>query len=400
MSEEAPMSVTEQQWRLETPGHDGWARTARPDDPNKYFILSTDCHAIEPRDWLTSRIDPQYFDRLPRIEVNDKGETVMIVENNRPLKIKKSTTNWDPEDLERNRSGATPEGRVADQDRDGIDVEVVFPNKGLPGFNSNDAEFSLAMCRAWNDWAHETYWDFRHRILPMAMVPTLDVNNAVAEIQRVTELGFRGITIPCKPVYGPTGMDARNYNQPEFEPLWSAIEDVDLPLTIHVSTGRDPRASTGPGGAVVNYAVHCCAASLEPVANLCASGVLERHPRLRFATIEAGIGWVPWLLEAMDEAFYKHHMWAQPRLPEPPSFYYRRQGFSSFGEDSSGLHLAVDHDLVDNFMWANDYPHHEGTWPHSAPAIERTMGHLTDDQRAKILGGNAARFFNIPLTSS
>ena len=78
--------------------------------------------------------------------------------------------------------------------------------------------------------------------------------------------------------------------QPEFEPLWAAIADTGLPLTIHVSTGRDPRAASGPGGAIVNYAVHCCAASQEPVANLCASGVLERHVYLKFATIEAGIG--------------------------------------------------------------------------------------------------------------
>ena len=118
---------------------------------------------------------------------------------------------------------------------------------------------------------------------------------------------------------------------------------------------------------------------------------------MRFATIEAGIGWVPWLLTAMDEAFLKHHMWVRPKLPELPSSYFRRQGFASFGEDEPGLDLAEEHDLVDNFMWANDYPHHEGTWPHSAEAVERTMGQLSDDTRAKILGGNAARFFNITV---
>ena len=235
------------------------------------------------------------------------------------------------------------------------------------------------------------------RILPMAQIPTLDVDAAVKEVQRVAKLGFKGLTIPVKPEYGPTGMDQRNYNQPEFEPLWSAIEDVDLPLTIHVSTGRDPRAASGPGGAVINYAVHCCSASQEPVANLCASGVLERHPKLRVATIEAGIGWVSWLLEVMDEGFYKHRMWVSPDLKEPPSYYYRRQMFASFGEDQSGLDLAVKHDLIDNFMWANDYPHHEGTWPHSAAAIERTMADLTDEQRAKVLGLNAARFWNIDI---
>jgi len=381
--------------REETPGSAGWERTARPHDPNKHFILSADCHANEPRDWVKSRIDPAYADRLPRLEVRDGGETYIITEGNRPWKIRTDTTDWGPEDIERNKTGYSPESRLADQARDGVDVEIVFPNKGLHSFGTTDPGFSMAMCRAWNDWANEAYGDHRDRILPMAMVPTLDVEAAIGELHRVAEMGFRGITIPCKPEYGPSGMDSRNYNQPEFEPLWSAVEDVDLPLTIHVSTGRDPRAASGPGGAVVNYAIHCCAASQEPVANLCASGVLERHPKLRFATIEAGIGWVPWLLDAMDEAFYKHRMWVSPELKEPPSYYYRRQGFSSFGEDRSGLGLAVEHDLIDNFMWANDYPHHEGTWPHSAAAIERTMCDLTEEERAKILGGNAARFFGI-----
>jgi predicted TIM-barrel fold metal-dependent hydrolase len=135
----------------------------------------------------------------------------------------------------------------------------------------------------------------------MAMIPTAEVDAAITEIQRVFKLGFKGITVPPKPEYGPTGVDHRNYNQAEFEPLWCAIEDVELPVTIHVSTGRDPRASSDPGGAVINYAIHCCAASQETVANLCAPGGLEQHPKMRFATIEAGIGWVPWLLEAIDD---------------------------------------------------------------------------------------------------
>ena len=74
-----------------------------------------------------------------------------------------------------------------------------------------------------------------------------------------------------------------------------------------------------------------------------------------------------------------------------------RNGFATFGEDPPGLNLAREHELVDNFMWANDYPHHEGTWPHSAAAIERTMSHLTDEERAKILGLNAARVFKFDV---
>ena len=90
-------------------------------------------------------------------------------------------------------------------------------------------------------------------------------------------------------------------------------------------------------------------------------------------------------------------MWVRPTLQRLPSEYYRLQGFSSFQEDRAGLELAVTFGLVDNFMWANDYPHHEGTWPHPAEAIERTMDRLNDVQRAKILGLNAARLFGFAV---
>jgi predicted TIM-barrel fold metal-dependent hydrolase len=216
-------------------------------------------------------------------------------------------------------------------------------------------------------------------------------------VQRVAKLGFRCLTLPCKPIWGGHDVEHVNYNLPHFDPLWAAIEETGLPITFHISTGRDPRAARGNGGAVVNYVSHSLSPTIEPVANLCASGVLERFRTLRFATIEAGIGWLPWLLDAMDEAYRKHHFWVRPKLAMLPSEYYRLHGFSSFQEDRAGLDLAEKYRLTGNFMWANDYPHHEGTWPHSAQAIERTMGGLSEESRAKILGLNAARFLDLEV---
>ena len=172
---------------------------------------------------------------------------------------------------------------------------------------------------------------------------------------------------------------------------------MGLPSTLHISTGKDPRGSRGNGGAVINYAVHSLSQSLEPVANFCSSGVLARFPNLRNASIEAGIGRVPWALTAMDEAYAKHHMFAFPKMSMLPSEYYRRNFYASFGEDPPGLALAREWGLTKNYMWANDYPHHEGTWPHSAAAIERTMADLSDQERADMLGLNAARFLNIEV---
>ena len=99
----------------------------------------------------------------------------------------------------------------------------------------------------------------------------------------------------------------------------------------------------------------------------------------------------------MDEAYHKHHMFAFPKLELLPSEHYRRSFWASFGEDPPGLALAQQFNLTDNYLWANDYPHHEGTWPHSASAIERTMSEISDEDRAKMLGLNAARFLNLEV---
>ena len=383
-------------WRTETPGNDGWQRSARPDAADKFFMISADGHVQEPRRIFKDRLPEEFHDRLPSVRTERSGEQFQKTEGFRPTKL-----NW-VEPLQghekfRYESGRRPTERAAELAMDGVDGEILFPNVGLAMWATKDPAFSHVMCRAWNDWAWENYGPLNDALSPMACVAPAVLDDAIAEIQRCAALGFRGLCLPCKPVFGPPDVDDPNYNLKEFERLWDCIEDVDLPITFHVSTGRDPRTARSGGGAIINYTIHSLAPTMEPIVNICASGVAERHPKLRFGAVEAGIGWVPWMLEAMDEAYRKHHMWVRPKLDGLPSDYFRRQGFASFQEDKAGLDLAREHNLVDNFLWANDFPHHEGSWPYSAQAIERTMGNLDDGERAKILGLNAARIFKFPV---
>jgi predicted TIM-barrel fold metal-dependent hydrolase len=382
-------------WRLATPGNAGWSRSARADAPDKFFLVSADGHVQEPNDLWLSRMGPEFRDRLPGVVVDEQGNQLQKTEGFRPTKL--VNVPLEGHELLRNQSGRSPEARISDLALDGVDAEILFPNKGLTIWATPDARFSQAMCRAYNEWAWDEFGAFNDQLVPMACVATGDLDGAIAEIQRCAALGFKGLCLPCKPVFGPPNHEDLNYNLREFEPLWDCIDDVDLPITFHVSTGRDPRTARSQGGAVINYTVHSLAPTMEPLVNICASGVAERHPNLRFGSIEAGIGWVAWMLEAMDEAYRKHHMWVKPKLELLPSEYFRRQGFASFQEDKSGLDLARGHDLGDNFLWANDFPHHEGTWPYSAQAIERTMGGLDDAERARILGLNSARIFKLPI---
>lgn len=382
--------------RFETPGHAGWERVATPGAPNKYLMVSADCHVTEPANLWVERIEETYRNRLPRIEVDASGVKWSVVEGYAPVKIR--DLKMEGEDLERSKVGkGDPEERLRDHERDGIDAEVIFPNRGLQMWATPDPLFSQAMCRVYNNWAWEVFGAYNDRLCPMACIATGDIDSAIVEIERTAKLGFRGLSLPCKPTWGPGRSEDPNYNNPEFDRLWACIQDTGLPMTFHVSTGKDPRGAKGAGGAVINYVVHSLAPTAEPIVHLCSSGILDRFPRVRFASIEAGIGWVPWMLRAMDEAYEHHHFWVFPKLKMLPSEYFRQNGAASFQEDRPGLDMARGHNLVNNFMWANDYPHHEGSWPHSAPAIERTMGRLSEAERERILGWNAAEFFGIPV---
>jgi predicted TIM-barrel fold metal-dependent hydrolase len=406
-------------WRQMTTGHEGWARTAWAGDPNKYYMVSVDTHGVEPLDFLEKRIEKQYLHRIPRVKIDEDGAQWLITEGIQPMLVKPGrnaqkhllareafeepdffqpyTSRMEPEDQLRYRASVDLQQRVRDAETDGVDAEIIFPNKGLLCFATSDPIFQQAMFRAWNRWARENFADYWGRFIPMAVIASGHLEGALAEVKWAAEQGFKGFTLPNKPIFGPPRSGELQYNDKSFEPLWSLIEEVDLPITFHVSTGRDPRAVTGLGGAVINYVCHSMPTVMDPLVNLISSGVFERHPKLKAGSIEGGIGWVPWMLEAMDYSFQAHHMWVRPVMPELPSFYYRRNCFSAFMEDHVTLPRAEELHLVDNLMWSNDYPHHEGSWPHSAESIERQMGCLSEASRAKILGLNAARVFKLEM---
>ncbi|WP_068088960.1 amidohydrolase family protein [Novosphingobium rosa] len=398
----------ENAWRLDAPSVEGWAKDVRP-GPNKHFMVSVDTHLSPPVKLFHERLDKKFHPMLPRIEKGEDGERYIVMPGARPERL--IDFMFEGEDLLRSQSGAdlnakdqdgtviTGLQRIADQDMDGVDAEVIFPNgAALLMWSTNNNEMVNAQAQVWNDWAMEVCKPYLHRCNPTAALCTADIDMAVAEIERVAKLGYRVLTLPSKPVFGAHNVSDINYNLPVFDPMWAAIQDHDLAITYHVSTGRDPRAARGNGGAIINYVCHSLSPTIEPIVNMCASGVFERFPKLRAATIEADAGWVPWMMQKMDEAYLKHHFWVRPKLKNLPSDYYRANCYASFGEDHAAIALVEEFGLENNLMWANDYPHHEGSWPHSAPSLYRTLGSgLREETRAKILGLNAARAFKFEI---
>lgn len=375
-----------------------------------FFVVSADCHVNEPPDLWLKRVDEKFRDRMPQLKVDEQGRKWFVVEGFRPSRVreaprdeqvsvdtfmKESEEQGSRPQLDRTKGamfqqrGGTTLDRYVDMDYDGIDAEIVFPNKGLVSWASPDPEHNLAMCTVYNDWAHEVFGG-SGRSFPAALVPPAVVAVAVKEIERAAKMGFHSVMLP------PLLPGGRGYNLPEFDPIWAALSDAGMPFVLHAGTGKDPRTASGNGGAIINYVVHAMNTVLEPTVQLCASGVFERFPKLRFATIEAGAGWVPYALWAMDHGFDKHSFWVSPKLKQKPSDYWKQHGHASFQDDPIGVENRQWMG-VDTIMWGNDYPHIEGTWPYSEQVTNTFPEDLPRAEKEKIIGLNAARLFNIEV---
>lgn len=374
--------------------------TLLPDARGPYPVISADCHVNEPANLWATRIDRRYRDRIPRVEVDAQGQKWSVAEGLRPVRVKEFPKSFsagqafalESQDLDLADVGSPdPAKRLRHHADDGVDGEVIYPNKGLLMWTSPDHALAAAMCRVWNDWVRETFGAATPRQVPVAAVAPGDVAGAVAEVQRVATLGFRTVFLPVQVTGQP-------YNQPIYDPLWAVLQETGLPISFHVGTGRDPREATGHGGAVINY-VQALSSAILPITQLCASGICERFPGLRFVTVECGIGWLAWALHAMDESYVKHDHWVAPKLPMKPSDYFRRQGWCTFSDDPMGLETR--HWIgTDRLLFGNDYPHHEGSWPRTREVVARTMRALSDEERRMVLGGNAARLYGFDLPAA
>ena len=368
-------------------------------------VISADSHLNEPLN-IYDRLPKQYKNRAPRVEMRD-GKQFMVVEGQppRPLEAPNPLSDDDKQrywreegddDLGRvfHRAGGTDvELRLKDQELDGICGEVIYPHGTFNTFNSPDPDFQLAMARNYNNYYHELFGTRPDRFVVSGVVPMMNIEAATEEALRLGSLGYRSLSIPMQ-------MPGLPYNQPDYEPFWSAVEEMEIPLALHIFTEGDisehqeiQRAAPGEDLA---FEVIDMAAAMNPLCLLVASGVLERHPGLRFVLVECGIGWLAWVLQTLDQINDKRHMWIQPRLELKPSEYFRRQGAATFCDDEVGLHNRQVTG-VECLLWGNDYPHDEGTFPNSRAVIERIFKDVENEDRKKILSQNAARLYGFPV---
>ena len=370
-----------------------------------FRIISSDSHLMELPDLWTSRMEPKFRDRAPRVvRMEDDGGDWWVCEDKRVMGLGIATqtgVRFDaPDQLTRTGTydderlrGYDPDLYIKDMDDDGVEVSVVYPSVGLLIYNLLSASDLLTgICKTYNDFAADFCQPYPKQLKPIAMINLDDVQDGVTELERCAKLGFAGAMVTA---YPPV---PRTYWTREYEPFWAAAQDYGMPISMHLATNR-PGIDQETAGAdqtptFIANSDHWIRMSL---GHMVLSGVFDRYPKLQAGAVEAELSWIPHFVDRLDYTYMQRGRRTNwPRFKEGvmPSDFVHRNLFFSFQEDALGIRLR-DVIGVDNLLWGSDYPHPEATFPKSREILEDILADCTEEERAKIVADNTARVYNL-----
>ena len=367
-----------------------------------FKVMDSDMHIMEPPDLWQRYIDPEFRDQAPvgLTSVNFRELRTFFPGRepvaNRPNRINDSGHHFERlQEVYRNHGerGWTADCQLEAMDTEGIDVAVLFPTRGLSIQTLPDMEprLAAAIARAYNDWMFDFCQLDAKRLIGAGMLSVHDIKDAIEEARRVKEeLGFRAVFLRSNIVNG------KNWYDPEYEPLWDTLEELDMPLGFHEATGSRSRQTADwfdPNFGIRIVYSQPFEQMLGLGAFIC-GGVLERHPKLKVAILEANCSWVPWLLWRMDESYERQGDIFMQDLKMEPSEYFKRQCVVSVEPDEvTALHLMEE--LGGHLVFSTDYPHIDSRYPEAVDAFLQLP--ISDGAKRRILWDNCARFYSVDI---
>lgn len=383
-------------------------------------VIDSDTHIGEPADLWTSRVDEKHAKAVPHVRLNESKDRMEWFIGDEFVSLAPSGTvagyRLPPPSSPKKFEDAHPaafdiEARLELMDEAGIWAQVLFPNVG--GFGNDaflkidDAGLRLECVRAYNDFLAEWIAPAPERFVAVCAVPFWDMDAAVEEIERSLKMGHKAILFSGKPdVYWGQAALA----DPVWSPIWELASEHDVPVAFHVG-GADPTAGWQHRGykgmpnrtRFTANVVSNFFGNAQTIADLIFGGVLERFPKMKVASVETGIGWIPFMLECMDYQFLEHNVRERsPELVLMPSEYCRRQIYSSFWFEEVAPQRLIDVIGVDRVMYETDFPHPTSIWPpeRMRDQIQRSLEGVPDDVRDRVMWKNAAELYGLDVPAS
>lgn len=369
---------------------------------NGFKVMDSDMHVMEPPDLWQRYIDRAFAGRAPvglTREFRDLGVQVdgkILPIPRRPdnpalAKYRQQTFREKYSDVgERNFDGIS---QVWAMDKEGIDVALLFPTRGLfvLGIDGLDPDFAAAIARAYNDWLYDFAKAAPDRMYGVAMVAPHNISAAVEETRRtVKDLGFKGIFLR------PNHVNGYKWSDPYYDPLWEECQRLGVPIGFH-EAGRvylpQPAMSQFCSTFSMFNTLGFPFANMLACADMIYGGVLERFPGLKVAFLEGNCSWVPWLLWRMGEYMETTGRVEYPDLRLKPIEYFQRQCYGSIECDEITAKYLPDFGLENNIVFSTDYPHLDVKYPR---AVESFLSlPFANEIKRKYLWDNCASLYNL-----
>lgn len=383
---------------------------------DRFIVVSSDCHAGLPIKEYREYLDPEYreiLDQAAPIEIEMAGKA------SESFLIKEINEEWRKGNEDVLTGAWDHDQRLKMLDKDGIAVEVIFPDGitevNMPPFGAGISlgvgediipDLQWAGARAHNRWLAELVSQSPERHIGVAIVPLVwDIDQAVQEAKWAAENGLKGVVLP-----NLTRHHA-GYNHTRYHPFWEACES--LGLVVHFHSGAAPMeqyfgndwpntpADIDNPGAIGAYVSEVSWWTFRPATFLIWGGVFEKYPKLRVALTEAGTAWMipPWM-RLMDHHYHDKQFSAKmgdftAHLSMSPSEYFRRN-IAIGASCTARADAEIRHELgLEQIMWGSDFPHPEGSWPHTHNQMTNAFGGFPEDEVGMMLGENAVNFYGL-----
>ncbi|MFT3929690.1 MAG: amidohydrolase family protein [Spongiibacteraceae bacterium] len=383
-------------------------------------IIDADTHLTEPHDLWVKRAPASLRDRVPQVKMH-QGQMCWVIDGDKNIGTGAHPSSAILKDGRKIRDlheflklqfddvhlgSSQIKERLAVMDQTGIYAQIVYPN--ILGFGGQaaakvDSALRQACVEIYNDAMAEMQAESNRRLFPMALLPWWDVQAAVKETERAHKLGLRGININSDPHQhkDANGNNIPDLASPHWDPLWEVCSALNMPINFHIgaseqsvdwlgqqgwpSLPRELKAAIGGSMLFFNNG--------RVLSNIIYGGALDRFQKLKFVSVESGIGWIPFLLESLD--YQLTEIAEGRRFDLKPSEYFQRNFYACFWFEQKELSQSLRQVGVDNCLFETDYPHPTGLYP--IDNLELRLGGLTAEERRKVLSANAAKLYNIPL---
>ena len=392
----------------------------RPQAKSTIKIIDADTHLTEPHDMWTKRAPASLRDRVPQVKMLN-GQRCWVIDGDKSIgtgahpnssvlkeggKVRDLDTFLKLQFEDVHAGSSNVKERLKVMDDAGIFAQIVYPN--ILGFGGQasarvDPELRLAVVQMYNDAMAEIQEESGQRLFPMALLPWWDVKQAVKETERCAAMGLKGININSDP---HTSRDEDGNLIPDlgtehWYPLWEVCNDKDIPINFHIGAsetaidwmGKQGWPSlpydlrSGISGAMIFFN------NGATVSNLIYSGILDRYKKLKFVSVESGIGWVPFLMEALD---YQLAEIAETKgFEKAPSEYFKSNFYACFWFEKKDVSQMLHKVGIDNCLFETDFPHPTSLYP--IDNLEERLSSLTQEERSKVLSLNAAKLYNIAI---